>query len=141
MRLSLSNRLALVFFAITLLAVGALYLYVAPGLQSRLTGEKLTRRVNVVRPRHNLGFDGGRFYLGAAPVAGRINGSTLTSLGVTSTKRTAVAPEIPAIAETLPGMDMISWTTLTGPAKLPPNTPVFRDLNAVGFSQELRPGR
>jgi hypothetical protein len=27
------------------------------------------------------------------------------------------------------------------PAKLPPNTPVFRDMNAVGFSQELRPGR
>ena len=42
-------------------------------------------------------------------------------LGVTSAKRTSVAPEIPAIAETLPGMDMISWTTLTGPAKLPPN--------------------
>jgi signal transduction histidine kinase len=42
MWLSLSNRLALVFFAITLLAVGALYLYVAPGLESRLTGEKLT---------------------------------------------------------------------------------------------------
>jgi two-component system, OmpR family, sensor kinase len=42
MRLSLSNRLALVFFAITALAIGALYLYVAPGLQSRLMGEKLT---------------------------------------------------------------------------------------------------
>ena len=42
-------------------------------------------------------------------------------LGVTSAKRTAVAPEIPAIAETLPGMDIISWTTLTGPANLPPN--------------------
>jgi tripartite-type tricarboxylate transporter receptor subunit TctC len=42
-------------------------------------------------------------------------------LGVTSAKRTPVAPEIPAIAETLPGMDIISWTTLTGPAKLPPN--------------------
>ncbi len=41
-------------------------------------------------------------------------------LGVTSLKRTPVAPEIPAIAETLPGMDMVSWTTLTGPAKLPP---------------------
>jgi two-component system, OmpR family, sensor kinase len=41
MRLSLSNRLALVFFSITLLAVGVLYLYVAPGLQSRLIGEKL----------------------------------------------------------------------------------------------------
>lgn len=42
MRLSLSNRLALVFFAITLLAILAVYLYVAPGLQSRLMGEKLT---------------------------------------------------------------------------------------------------
>ncbi|HTE80036.1 MAG TPA: tripartite tricarboxylate transporter substrate-binding protein, partial [Reyranella sp.] len=41
-------------------------------------------------------------------------------LGVTSAKRTPVAPEIPAIAETLPGMDIVSWTTLTGPAKLPP---------------------
>jgi hypothetical protein len=27
------------------------------------------------------------------------------------------------------------------PAKLPPLTPMFRDLNALGFSQELRPGR
>jgi hypothetical protein len=27
------------------------------------------------------------------------------------------------------------------PALLPPNTPVFRDMNSVGFSQELRPGR
>jgi hypothetical protein len=27
------------------------------------------------------------------------------------------------------------------PAKLPPLTPAFRDLNALGFSQELRPGR
>lgn len=42
-------------------------------------------------------------------------------LGVTSAKRTAVAPEIPAIAETLPGMDIVSWTTLTGPAKLSPD--------------------
>lgn len=41
-------------------------------------------------------------------------------LGVTSAKRTAIAPEIPAIAETLPGMDIVSWTTLTGPAKLSP---------------------
>jgi two-component system OmpR family sensor kinase len=40
--LSLRNRLALVFFAITLLSVAALYVYVAPGLQSRLMGEKLT---------------------------------------------------------------------------------------------------
>jgi signal transduction histidine kinase len=42
MRLSLSNRLALVFSAITFLAIGALYLYVAPGLQHRLVSEKLS---------------------------------------------------------------------------------------------------
>ena len=51
MRLSLSNRLALVFFAITLLAVGFLYVYVAPGLQSRLSGEKLTALAVTARGR------------------------------------------------------------------------------------------
>jgi tripartite-type tricarboxylate transporter receptor subunit TctC len=42
-------------------------------------------------------------------------------LGVTSAKRSPVVPEIPAIAETLPGFDIVSWTTLTGPPKLPSN--------------------
>jgi signal transduction histidine kinase len=39
--ISLRNRLALVFFAITLIAIAALYLYVAPGLRSRLLNERL----------------------------------------------------------------------------------------------------
>jgi signal transduction histidine kinase len=38
---SLRNRLALVFFAITLVAIAALYLYVAPGLRTRLINERL----------------------------------------------------------------------------------------------------
>jgi two-component system OmpR family sensor kinase len=38
--LSLRNRLAAVFFAITLVAIAALYLYVAPGLQTRLVDQK-----------------------------------------------------------------------------------------------------
>jgi two-component system, OmpR family, sensor kinase len=41
MRISLSNKLALGFAAITFLAIGVLYLYVAPGLQTRLVDEKL----------------------------------------------------------------------------------------------------
>src|ERR1039458_7846830 len=41
-RISLRDRLMLAFFAITLLAVAALYLYVAPGLQSRLMNSKLS---------------------------------------------------------------------------------------------------
>jgi two-component system, OmpR family, sensor kinase len=42
MRLSLRNRLVLFFFAVTLAAIGALYLYVAPGLQTRLVNERLS---------------------------------------------------------------------------------------------------
>jgi len=55
-RLSLRNRLALVFFLITLLAVGSLYLYVAPGLQSRLMGQKLTALASTART-HSLAID------------------------------------------------------------------------------------
>jgi signal transduction histidine kinase len=40
--LSLRNRLALVFFAVTFLAIAVLYLYVAPGLKERLIEERLT---------------------------------------------------------------------------------------------------
>src|SRR5213596_563528 len=41
MRISLSNKLALLFAAVTFLAICAVYLYVAPGLQQRLIHEKL----------------------------------------------------------------------------------------------------
>jgi signal transduction histidine kinase len=40
-RISLSNKLALFFAAVTFFAIGVLYLYVAPGLQKRLIDEKL----------------------------------------------------------------------------------------------------
>lgn len=42
MRISLRNRLALVFAAITLLAIGSLYLYIAPGLRGRLVENRVT---------------------------------------------------------------------------------------------------
>jgi hypothetical protein len=32
-------------------------------------------------------------------------------------------------------------TDFLDPAKLPPLTPVFRDINALGFAQEIRPGK
>ena len=41
--LSLSNRLVLVFSAITFAAIAVLYLYVAPGLQTRLLSAQLTQ--------------------------------------------------------------------------------------------------
>jgi tripartite-type tricarboxylate transporter receptor subunit TctC len=41
------------------------------------------------------------------------------ALGVTSLARSPVVPDTPAIAETLPGFDMTSWTCLAGPAGIP----------------------
>ena len=32
-------------------------------------------------------------------------------------------------------------TDFLDPAKLPPLTPVFRDINALGYAQEIRPGK
>jgi signal transduction histidine kinase len=53
LRLSLRNRLALFFFAVTLLAIAALYVYVAPGLQRHLTDERI--RDLSVDARANIG--------------------------------------------------------------------------------------
>ncbi len=49
MRLSLSTKLALVFLAITFIAVAGLYVYVAPGLQTRLRNEKLAELARVAK--------------------------------------------------------------------------------------------
>ena len=46
---SLRNRLVLIFFAVTLVAIAALYLYVAPGLQNRLLDEKMSALSSAAR--------------------------------------------------------------------------------------------
>ena len=51
----------------------------------------------------------------------QVRAKKVRPIAVTSAKRTPVAPEVPTISETLVGFDIVSWTTLTGPAKLPPN--------------------
>ena len=51
LRLSLSTRLALMFFSITLLAIAALYVFVAPGLKSRLVGSELSTLRTTARDR------------------------------------------------------------------------------------------
>jgi len=43
----------------------------------------------------------------------------LRALGVTSAKRTPMAPELPAIAEVLPGFESNTWFGLYGPKALP----------------------
>jgi tripartite-type tricarboxylate transporter receptor subunit TctC len=48
-------------------------------------------------------------------------GGKLRGLGVTSAKRTPLAPDQPAIAEALPGYELIAWFALVAPGKTPPD--------------------
>ncbi len=43
----------------------------------------------------------------------------LRALAVTSLKRTALAPDLPAVAETLPGFESVTWFGVYGPKGLP----------------------
>ena len=51
-----------------------------------------------------------------------VKGGKLRSLGMTSLKRTAAAPEVPTIAEQgMPGFDVTGWYGVMGPAGVPPD--------------------
>lgn len=61
----------------------------------------------------------------AAPVAA---GGRVRALAVTSSKRTALAPETPTVAEVaVPGFESLSWIALYAPANTPPA--IVRQLN------------
>jgi tripartite-type tricarboxylate transporter receptor subunit TctC len=46
-------------------------------------------------------------------------GGKLRGLALTSLKRTPLAPELPALAEELPGYELIAWFAIVAPAKTP----------------------
>lgn len=77
---------------------------------------------------------------GAAPDAVHYRGSLATffynrqAVGIFKGSGNVVY-NIPAFRDYMFDVDFLD------PALLPPNTPVFRDMNAVGFSQELRPNK
>jgi tripartite-type tricarboxylate transporter receptor subunit TctC len=51
-----------------------------------------------------------------------LQAGTLRGLAVTSTQRSAVAPELPTIAESgYPGFEALAWHGILAPAKTPPN--------------------
>jgi tripartite-type tricarboxylate transporter receptor subunit TctC len=50
----------------------------------------------------------------------QLRAGKVRALGVTSLQRSPVVPEIPAMAEFVPGFDVNSWGGICGPARLPP---------------------
>jgi tripartite-type tricarboxylate transporter receptor subunit TctC len=51
-----------------------------------------------------------------------VRAGTLRALGVSTRDRLSIAPEIPAIAETLPGFELSAWYGIVGPGGLPEPT-------------------
>jgi tripartite-type tricarboxylate transporter receptor subunit TctC len=49
----------------------------------------------------------------------QVKNGRLRAIAVTSTKRSAAAPELPAIAETVPGYEASGWYAALGPAAMP----------------------
>jgi tripartite-type tricarboxylate transporter receptor subunit TctC len=73
-------------------------------------------------------------------VQAHIRAGKLRALGVTSPKRLPMFPEVPAIAETLPGYESSAWFGLFGPARMPADiTQRLADALRVGLqSPEVR---
>lgn len=58
-------------------------------------------------------------FAGVATVQQLVKARRLKALGVTSEKRLAAFPDVPAVAEVLPGYAYSSWYGLFGPAQMP----------------------
>ena len=58
-------------------------------------------------------------FVDLANALAQAKGGKLRGLAVTSGKRSSLAPDMPAIAEELPGYEIIAWFALMAPAKLP----------------------
>jgi tripartite-type tricarboxylate transporter receptor subunit TctC len=66
---------------------------------------------------------GGRVSMMIDPVAAilpHIRAGRVRALGVTSKKRSAELPDVPPVADAVPGYESTSWVLIMGPAKIPP---------------------
>lgn len=97
-------------------------LHLAGELFNKLTGAKMTHvpykgageaKNDLMTGRIDCMFDNITSML---PLA---RGGQVRGLGITTAKRSVLAPELPPIAETVPGFDVSSWFSLFVPAKTP----------------------
>ena len=76
-------------------------------------------------------------------VLSTIKTGKVKALGVTSARRTPFVPDLPAIAETVPGYEFIGWYGLVAPARTPEgilsklNAEIARILKAPEFQERL----
>jgi tripartite-type tricarboxylate transporter receptor subunit TctC len=71
------------------------------------------------------------------PSLEHIRSGKLRALGVTTKERAPSVPELPTIAETLPGYETYSWNALFAPADTP--KPIIDRLNAAALAALAEP--
>jgi tripartite-type tricarboxylate transporter receptor subunit TctC len=69
--------------------------------------------MDLVAGQYHYNFSG---LLGAQTL---IRGGKLRGLAITTPKRVAALPDVPAVAEALPGFEVVGWYGIIGPANLP----------------------
>lgn len=75
---------------------------------------------------------GVQLVMGNTPVIGpQAQGGRVRALGISSTQRSATYPDVPPIADTVPGFEVTAWGGIVGPANLPPEV-------VQRLSQEIR---
>jgi tripartite-type tricarboxylate transporter receptor subunit TctC len=72
-----------------------------------------------------------------------VRSGKLKALGVTGATRTALAPDLPTIAQTVPGFEYMLWQGIVAPAKTPPaiiaklNAEVVKALNSPDVREQM----
>jgi tripartite-type tricarboxylate transporter receptor subunit TctC len=72
----------------------------------------------------------------ATSIVGQVRGNTVTALGVTSLKRSPLLPEIPTVADTVPGFDTASWFGIGVRAGVPEEVIARIEQAAKAIAQE-----
>jgi len=72
-----------------------------------------------------------------SPLA-QIRGGRLRALSVTTPQRSALLPNVPTMAETVPGFEAIAWLGIAGPAKMPAEVVarLHQELKAIAAEPE-----
>ncbi|WP_325170210.1 Bug family tripartite tricarboxylate transporter substrate binding protein [Noviherbaspirillum pedocola] len=72
-----------------------------------------------------------------APALPYIKAGKLRAIGVTSAKRVSTLPDVPTVAETLSGFDVVSWQAIFAPAGVP--KPIVAKLSGALVNTMLDP--
>jgi tripartite-type tricarboxylate transporter receptor subunit TctC len=76
-------------------------------------------------------------FVDMANALAQAKGGKLRGLAVTNGKRSSLAADLPAIAEELPGYEIIAWFALVAPARLP--EPIVQRLHEVNMNALAKP--